>query len=63
VETPTLVITGDRDIPDFQEAGKLLEEGLPNAQRWIIQGAGHMVNLEAPREFNEHLLKFWRDMQ
>jgi pimeloyl-ACP methyl ester carboxylesterase len=61
--TPTLLITGDRDLPDFLGAAELLERALPNVRRWIVQGAGHMVNLEAPREFNEQLLKFWSEQQ
>ena len=60
IRTRTLVITGEHDIPDFQAVGKVLAEKLPDVQRVIIKGSGHMVNLEAPREFNAALLKFWQ---
>ena len=56
----SLVITGERDIPDFQTVGDVLTRGLPSVQRSVIRGSGHMVNLEAPREFNAALLEFWR---
>jgi|SRR5579862_425172 len=60
IRTRTLVITGEHDIPDFQAVGNLLAEKLPDVQRVIIKGSGHMVNLEAPRDFNAALLKFWQ---
>jgi pimeloyl-ACP methyl ester carboxylesterase len=28
----------------------------------IMLGSGHMVNLEAPREFNATLLRFWQGL-
>ena len=59
---PSLVITGSRDIPDFQAIGNLLAERLPRARREIIEGSGHMVNLEAPEIFNRILLGFWRGL-
>jgi len=59
----SLVITGSRDIPDFQAIGKLLAAGLPRAQREIIEGSGHMVNLEAPELFNAILWDFWRGLK
>jgi len=58
-----LVITGSRDIPDFQAIGTLLAEGLPRARHEVIEGSGHMVNLEAPDVFNRTLLGFWRGLQ
>jgi pimeloyl-ACP methyl ester carboxylesterase len=52
IQVPTLVIIGERDVPDIQAIGKLLEKGVPHAQKVMIPGAGHMVNLEKPQEFN-----------
>jgi 3-oxoadipate enol-lactonase len=47
---PALVVTGDRDIEDFQRiAGRLVEE-LPRARRATIAGAGHLPALERPGE-------------
>ncbi len=58
---PVLVMTGERDIPDFQAVANLLAEKLPNVRRSIIKGAGHMANLEAPQEFNAILMAFWQE--
>jgi len=62
IRSPSLVITGSRDISDFQLIAKLLADGLPMARREIIQGSGHMVNLEAPDQFNRILLEFWKNL-
>lgn len=59
IQAPTLVLTGARDLADFQSIADILAKGLPNAQRETIPGAGHMVNLEKPEAFNELLLAFW----
>ncbi|MEX2100193.1 MAG: alpha/beta fold hydrolase [Acidimicrobiia bacterium] len=52
VEVPTLVITssGDRLIP--ADASKPTAEQVKGAQLEVIDGAGHLSNLEAPEEFN-----------
>src|SRR5277367_2550696 len=50
IRARSLVITGARDIPDFQAVGEALAARLPVVQRTIIPGSGHMVNLEAPQE-------------
>lgn len=62
IRAPALVITGSRDIEDFQAIGKTLASGLPNARQVVIKGAGHMVNLEAAQEFNAELQKFWTQL-
>lgn len=63
IRVPCLVVTRARDFSDFQAIAYVLSQGMPAAQRILIEGAGHMVNLEAPREFNAALLAFWRGLQ
>jgi pimeloyl-ACP methyl ester carboxylesterase len=60
IRIPSLVITGSRDLPDFQAIANVLAKGLPAVRRLVIEDAGHMVNLEASEEFNAALLEFWR---
>ena len=60
ISTPALVITGSQDIPDFQAIAATLAAGLPDAQRLVIEDAGHMVNLEASQVFNAELQRLWR---
>jgi 3-oxoadipate enol-lactonase len=59
ITVPALVITGSRDLADFQSIADILVKGLPCVQRESIAGSGHMVNLENPEAFNEILLAFW----
>jgi pimeloyl-ACP methyl ester carboxylesterase len=58
IRVPTLVITstGDKLIPP--EATKPMAEQIPNAQLEVIEGAGHLSNIEATEEFNRILREF-----
>lgn len=55
---PTLVVVGDRDKRDFREIGERIAREAPNARLEIVAGAGHLVALERPDEFDELLLDF-----
>ncbi len=57
VTQPTLIIAGAQD-ERFIDASSYMERQIPNARLEIISGAGHMVNLEKPDEFNAALLSF-----
>ena len=46
ISAPALVVTGERDLPDFRLVGARLIAGLPNAQRMRVLDAGHLLNLE-----------------
>ena len=54
---PTMVIAGAQDAR-FIDASRQLAKTIPNAELEVISGAGHMVNLERPDEFNRVLLAF-----
>jgi pimeloyl-ACP methyl ester carboxylesterase len=58
IKVPTLLIVGDRDVPDIQAVVKTLQEKIPHAKKVIVHGAGHMVNMERPGEFNAALIEF-----
>ena len=58
IRVPTLVIVGERDLPDNQEIANLLHEGIHDSSKEIIEGAGHMVNIEKPQRFNRIVLDF-----
>jgi len=62
VRPPTLVIRGDRDLPEFTAVSERLADGIPGARRVVVPGAGHMVNLEAPAAVNRSLLEFFADV-
>jgi len=58
IRVPVLIVVGESDIPDvFVHAGAI-ESGCQNAQRVIVQNAGHLVPLEQPDRFNRLVLDF-----
>jgi pimeloyl-ACP methyl ester carboxylesterase len=57
---PSLVIVGERDLPDFQEMADYLAAGLQNARKVILPEVGHLPNLEAAEAFNNIVLDFLR---
>jgi len=58
IRAPTLVVVGDLDVPVIDEIADLLVSEIPGAQRAVISGAAHMVNMEKPAEFNKVVLEF-----
>jgi pimeloyl-ACP methyl ester carboxylesterase len=58
VSTPALVCAGDHDSYSTAEITSELAGCLPGPEVVILEGAGHLPNLERPDAFNEHLLGF-----
>jgi len=58
ISCPTLIISGDLDIEEFREEAEVLARRVPGADLVRIGGAGHMVNMERPAEFNTAVLTF-----
>ena len=61
VRSPTLVVVGERDQPDFHAVADALTRGIPLARKVVVPGAGHMVPMEAPAEFNALVIGFLRE--
>jgi len=58
VEAPTLLVVGERDLPDFHDVADRIAARLPGAERVRIPGAGHMSNIEEPDRFDAAVLAF-----
>ena len=58
IKVPTLVIVGDLDRPETVASASLLEERLPNAQKFVMPGTAHLPNMERPEDFNRIVLGF-----
>jgi pimeloyl-ACP methyl ester carboxylesterase len=54
---PVLAIAGERDAPSVT-ASRELTAALPRARIEVLEGAGHLVNLVRPAEFNALLESF-----
>jgi pimeloyl-ACP methyl ester carboxylesterase len=57
LDVPALVIVGAEDRGS-REPSAQLAKALPRARLVVVPGAGHVVNLQAPKEFNAALLEF-----
>jgi pimeloyl-ACP methyl ester carboxylesterase len=59
VKIPTLVLIGERDV--FQrEQADLLARRIPNARLVVIAGGGHLLNLTSPAAFESAVRDFLR---
>ncbi len=52
INVPTLVIVGAADLLTPPGMAKTLVNGIPGAHLAVVNGAGHLANLEKPDEFN-----------
>ncbi|MEX0783475.1 MAG: alpha/beta fold hydrolase [Dehalococcoidia bacterium] len=53
VQTPTLLIWGSRDVIVPLSAAHRYKASLPNARLEVVEGAGHLVELEQPERVAE----------
>lgn len=58
IDRPTLILTGDRDLPFIDSAGEYYRSHIPNARLVSIPGTAHMINLEKPDRFKTLLAGF-----
>lgn len=58
ITVPMLVVSGEREIPDFVAMAALLAENLPGSVLEIVPGCGHLVPLEQPEQTAEALVRF-----
>ena len=58
INAPTLVVTGDLDMPDVQLAAPKIAQMIDGAEEVVIEGTAHLLTLERPAEFNSLLETF-----
>jgi pimeloyl-ACP methyl ester carboxylesterase len=58
IDVPTLVVTGDHDVPGINELGDVLEREIAGAQRVVIPKADHMIAWRAPEQLSAALIAF-----
>ncbi len=61
ITTPTLVVVGGNDFPATVAVADRMASSIAGAQKLVIEGAGHMVNMDAPVAFSEAVLTFLRE--
>lgn len=58
IAVPTLVLLGERDLPDFHAVADTVTRQVSGARKVVLPGVGHMANMEAPEPFNAAVLGF-----
>jgi pimeloyl-ACP methyl ester carboxylesterase len=57
---PTLLVYGDQDVRAPLEVARHLHESIAGSELVVLPDAGHLCNIESPREFNAALRGFLR---
>ena len=62
INNPTLIICGDQDALTPVKYSRYLAERISGSRLEVIEGAGHMVMLERPKQFNKKVETFLRSV-
>jgi 3-oxoadipate enol-lactonase len=63
IKLPTLIVTGENDLKPCREMADHLEKTIPNSKKVDLMGAGHLMVLEKPEEFNKAVLDFLKEIE
>jgi 3-oxoadipate enol-lactonase len=58
IHVPSLILVGDIDIPDVHSHAGVIEAGIPNSRRIVVEDSGHLMYLEKPEEFVRLVIAF-----
>jgi 3-oxoadipate enol-lactonase len=61
IQVPTLLVYGSDDRLTPPDIGRRMAAEILGARLEIIEGAGHLTNIEAPDAFNDIVLRFLRE--
>jgi len=61
ISVPTLIVVGSEDKL-FLPASEVMERRISGARRLVIDRAGHMANVDAPKEFNAAVSEFLEEL-
>lgn len=60
IKAPTLVVVGSEDFVNILAIADILATKIPGAQKILMAGVSHHLNMEKPQEFNQLVLDFLR---
>lgn len=58
LRSPTLLLTGERDLEDFRLMADIIEASSDSVQRMDVSGRGHLLHVEAPELCAQHIAAF-----
>jgi 3-oxoadipate enol-lactonase len=59
IKIPALIITAEYDADACKEIAEIMDNDIQNSVRVSIKGAGHLMNMDKPEEFNRYLTEFF----
>jgi pimeloyl-ACP methyl ester carboxylesterase len=62
ISCPTLVVQGLEDEHATPQHARDIAGSIPEANLWLVPGAGHMLPQDHPEEFNHRILQFLEQM-
>lgn len=62
IRAPTLVVAGDGEMPVLLDQARFLARGIPGARLCVVAGAGHVVNMERPAEYERVILDWLEEV-
>lgn len=63
ISAPTLVVAGELDIAAPARFGKVVADGIPEAELMVLPGEAHQPFQESPEESNELVHTFWSKVE
>jgi len=60
---PALIVTAEYDLALCKNVADIIAKKIPGAKLVSIKGAGHIMNMDKPREFNKVIFKFIRQLK
>ena len=58
IKVPTLLLSGESDIPDVHAHIGAIQAGIPGSKRVVLRNCGHLSHFEVPELFNQEALDF-----
>jgi len=58
IKAPILVIVGEKDEESIHRICRVLVQKIPNVKKEVIEGAGHLSNMDKPKAFNKLVMRF-----
>jgi 3-oxoadipate enol-lactonase len=63
IKTPALVLVGGEDLPFFQISADALAFLIPGAQKVVIPGGAHLINIMEPERYDAEIMRFLRAVE
>ena len=63
INIPTLILVGELDTLTPPSMAKEIKKKIPNSLIKVIPNAGHLINIEQPKLFNNYLLSFLKNLK